>query len=84
MYCPVCGNKLEIHDLPPPPEIDWTKAVSDEEIEKYHTAQADHPQRKECTCSNGCFGKDYPLYFHHPLGSIDSAPGDSWSLSWVK
>lgn len=84
MYCPICGNELEIHDIPPVPELDWTKDVSDEELEEYHTAVADHPQRKECTCSKCCLDLSCPLYYHHPLGGIDSAPGDSWSLSWVK
>lgn len=32
---------------------------------------------------NAC-GDDFPLYLHHPLRGIDSAPGDSWSISWVK
>lgn len=43
-------------------------------------------EREEYACSNSkcCFDKDSPLYFHHPFGGMDSAPGDSWSLSWVK
>jgi hypothetical protein len=82
MYCPLCGSELEIHDLPPRPEIDWE--LEGEELEKQIELNANYPERKECTCPKGCFGKDYPLYFHHPLGGIDTAPGDSWSLSWVK
>ena len=82
MYCQLCGDKLEIHDLPPRPKIDWE--LEGDELEKSIEANANYPERLECTCSNGCFGKDYPLYYHHPLGGIDTAPGDSWSLSWVK
>jgi len=35
---------------------------------------------------DGCkgFGDDYPLVMHHPLGGYRSAPGDSWSLTWLK
>jgi hypothetical protein len=35
-------------------------------------------------CSCGSFGEDYPLIMHHPYGGLDSQPGDSWSLTWVK
>lgn len=83
MHCPMCGNKLEIHDYPKLEEIDWAEAT-DDEMAQFFEKQDNWPKRKECTCSNGCFGKDYPLYFHHPYRGPDSAPGDSWSLSWVK
>lgn len=43
-------------------------------------------ERCECTCPKGCFSKEegFPLIFHHPYNGVDSAPGDSWSLSWIK
>lgn len=85
MYCPMCGNKLEIYDVKKPEvEIDWNLKGSalDEAIKR--SVEIENIKRMECTCSNGCFGIDYPLYFHHPFHGINSAPGDSWSLSWVK
>jgi len=43
-------------------------------------------ERCKCTCPKGCFSKEdgFPLIFHHPYNGVDSAPGDSWSLSWIK
>jgi hypothetical protein len=40
----------------------------------------------KCTCPKGCFSKEdgFPLILHHPFNGINSAPGDSWSLSWIK
>lgn len=83
MFCPLCGSKLEI--VPPPeiPDIDWL--LEGDELDKSiaaHWEVAD-VRRSECICPKGCFQKDFPLYYHHP-NSIDTAPGDSWSLSWVK
>jgi hypothetical protein len=37
----------------------------------------------KCTNCNS-FGDDYPLILHAALGDLQSSPGDSWSLSWVK
>lgn len=44
-------------------------------------------KREEYKCTKEkypCFREDYPLYFHHPFKGIDSKPGDSWSLSYIK
>ena len=40
----------------------------------------------ECTCPKGCFDakNGTGLTYHHPIYGIKAAPGDSWSLSWVK
>lgn len=43
---------------------------------------SDHSEWYKCVnCKS--FGDDYPLTCHHP-NDIRSAPGDSWSLSWIK
>ena len=84
MHCPICGSELEIHDLPEPPEIDWSLDEESLDILIEASNKIAIIERKECTCPKGCFQKDFPLYFHHPFGGIDSRPGDSWSLSWVK
>lgn len=83
MHCPLCGSTLEITPPPEPPEIDWS--LSGAKLDKANDAywRAIECRRSECTCPKGCFQKDFPLYYHHP-NSIDAAPGDSWSLSWVK
>ena len=31
-----------------------------------------------------CFREDYPLYYHQAWQGIDSKPGDSWSLTFLK
>ena len=31
-----------------------------------------------------CFGDGFPIVKHHPLRGYKSAPGDSWSLTWLK
>lgn len=83
MYCPYCGNKLVLIEQSPPPEVDWY--LMDEALAKSIAANAVKPLlREEYACSKGCFTADCPLYFHHPFRGIDSAPGDSWSLSWVE
>jgi hypothetical protein len=39
-----------------------------------------------CTCPKGCWQAENGtgLTFHHPIYGIKAAPGDSWSLSWIK
>jgi len=72
MYCPYCGHKLTLK----------TKEV----CEKYEYPFDSTLHREEYICEEGCkmFGIDCPLYLHQPFQGIYSAPGDSWSLSWIK
>tara|TARA_Y100000034_G_scaffold50990_1_gene62730 strand:+ start:44 stop:280 length:237 start_codon:yes stop_codon:yes gene_type:complete len=78
----MCGTEMDLHGPPEPPEIDWD--LEGDELARAIKLNEDSPVRSTCTCPEGCFQEDFPLYFHHPMGGIDSAPGDSWSLSWVK
>jgi hypothetical protein len=75
---------MEIHDPPPVPEIDWNLEGEELDHAIYLAQEAEKIKRYECTCPKGCFQEDFPLYYHQPFQGIDSAPGDSWSLSWVK
>lgn len=84
MYCPLCGTQLVLSERPEPPEIDWELPPKDLEKRMRAAQEMEKIQREEFWCPKGCFGKDFPLYYHNPFGGIDSAPGDSWSLSWVK
>jgi hypothetical protein len=77
MYCPLCGTKLNLQEKKPP-EIDFNLPPKDRQ------RQRQIKDNEEFWCPKGCFAKDFPLLYHHPFGGIDSAPGDSWSLSWVK
>jgi hypothetical protein len=85
MYCPRCGSELKEIKRTPPREIDWYEDKGEEldNLIELHAA-FDMVEREEYECTKGCFQKDFPLYFHHPFRGIDSRPGDSWSLSWVK
>lgn len=87
MFCPRCGGKLQQLERKVFPYNDEWWDLDGKEQEKYLEAQSDYEscQREEYEClGNKCFQIDFPLYFHHPIKGIDSAPGDSWSLSWVK
>lgn len=85
MYCPSCGKKLIKNEMPEAPEIDWMEQDSDKLNKQIEASQkVEDIEREEYSCEGGCFQKDFPLYYHHPFGGIDSRPGDSWSLSWVK
>ena len=46
----------------------------------------DHQSAIELSCTGECFsGEDgFPLVYHHPIRGMDKAPGDSWSLTWLK
>jgi len=85
LCCPLCGIKLTLLERTPPPEIDWgsddTQTIKRQETWWKHFEKC---KRDEYACPNGHFEKDFPLYHHQPFQGIDSAPGDSWSLSWVK
>lgn len=85
MYCPRCGKKLKLLPKQDCPEVDW-ESMDDDLISRQLQIQADFEeiQRDEYECTGGCFQKDFPLYHHQPFQGINSAPGDSWSLSWVK
>ena len=83
MHCPLCGEVLELVPRDPCPDIDWGDPGYEEQMKA--AQEWEKCQRKEYKCPvNECFMEDFPLYMHHPFGGIDSRPGDSWSLSWVK
>lgn len=84
MHCPLCGSKLEIVKRKKPPEVDWS-LEGDALDRQMNAAQAyENSKREEYICLKGCFQEGFPLYFHNPFNGIDSQPGDSWSLSYVK
>jgi hypothetical protein len=83
MHCPLCGTKMNIHEPPKPPEIDW--GLDGKELDRaIKIAQnMEECKRYTCTCPKGCFMEDFPLYYHYPT-NLKGAPMDSWSLSWIK
>ena len=88
MYCPMCGNKMEL--CPPHdnvgPEVDWGED-DQEELKRQIKAQEEFKPilRDEYHCPvEKCFGVDYPLYHHQAWQGFDSRPGDNWSLTWLK
>ncbi len=82
MYCPQCGKPLE--EVPGHTEDDVRndRGFLDEETGTLHE-RTDESIWLWCP-RNGCFGKDFPLRYHHPFKGWSSQPGDSWSLSWIK
>lgn len=87
MYCPYCAGVLELIPRKPFEYIDnWydlPEFIQDEYLQRQIDYERTKREEYKCT-GKGCFREDYPLYFHHPFQGIESAPGDSWSLSWVK
>ena len=78
MFCPMCGAEL-ILVIRKENEIDF------DESEWYtkNDFNTDESEWYKCNRCN-CFGDDFPLVLHHPLGGMESRPGDSWSLTWLK
>lgn len=80
MYCPLCGKELtEVERKDLTEDWEW----DDPRWDNYESPQQDNSIWYKCTHCNS-FGDGYPLQMHHPLRGINSRPGDSWSLSWVK
>jgi hypothetical protein len=72
-HCIRCGSHLK--------EIDKNDLA--------HGEVAFHEMRKHRAlwyqCSNEkCFHNNAPLILHHPLGGYTAAPGESYSISWVR
>lgn len=82
MRCPRCGEPLEKVDRDiAPVDID-TLSLSDALDEVCSVKdQSEHWQ-----CNNEACDLCPPCYFnvHHPFRGPNSAPGDSWSISWIK
>jgi len=87
MHCPLCGGKLtevQKKDL----EQEMIDKLMDEDAPMDDPRWSDLPEKDDsiwwkCTHCNS-FGDDYPLQEHHPLRGMNSRPGDSWSLTWLK
>jgi hypothetical protein len=80
MHCPLCGGQLTKVERKDPTE-GWD--YDDPRWKTYQESEPDNSIWWKCThCKS--FGDDYPLQQHHPLRGINSKPGDSWSLSWIK
>ena len=75
MRCPRCGEPLSevVRDSRPPDILPDDCLIQDDKSEHW-----------ECL-SEACDLRT-PCYFvvHHPFRGIASAPGDSWSISWIK
>jgi hypothetical protein len=82
MYCPICGKEL-IMVVRKNPEDEYDFCDENFDWNTYKPTKQDDSDWYKC---NGCkcFGDDYPLICHHPLRGMESRPGDSWSLSWLK
>lgn len=72
--------------LPKPqaPEVNWSGPGEAIQTQLDNLAAFEPQKRDEYECPTGCWQEDFPLYHHHPFNGINSAPGDSWSLTWLK
>jgi len=83
MLCPFCGNKLKEEPRIEIPEIDWSEATK-EEIDEWDKQKDEEDLSVKLVCTNTGLCKDFVFFKHSPFGGINSAPGDSWSLTWLK
>lgn len=90
MFCPGCGEELQY--------INREKELAEREMEildaqdKWYLSDCStpFPEMKldlsvhlEC-CNSKCYLGGTVLIQHHPFKGIESRPGGSWSLSWIK
>jgi hypothetical protein len=80
----MCGNKLVLIDRLGG-DVDWGEYpfLPQKEQDRIDRVMNNDSYWVKCSSCH-CFGDDFPLVIHHPLRGLESAPGDSWSLSWVK
>lgn len=87
MYCPMCGKPLRlvrrvtIDELNDAAMDEW--ASRNYEGEPKDVSSSDLSEHWSCS-NKTCVSP--PCYFnvHHPFKGYKSAPGDSWSISWIK
>jgi len=87
MYCPLCGSKMEEiagHTEKESRGNSFDDYYLEQDGETTIIEKVDYSIHWRCTGPNKCFGARYPLRQHHPFKGWESAPGDSWSLSWIK
>lgn len=90
MYCPICGSVLEIRNSVLEERRNFlrdqfgTRDFTDKEYEEMDGIDPFYGEAKLCFCPKGHFGEGFPLIYHHPIKGLKSAPGDSFSLSWVE
>lgn len=85
MFCPMCGSELIEIPKRKLKTVDWN--LPSDEIDEIclDNRQILNKKRREFLCTEqSCGFKNFPLWYHHPYNGLNSEPGDSWSLSWVK
>ena len=86
MHCPGCGCLLrEIQNK----DAERYKRQYQSWIDKFCKGEEpiDGSEAEHWVCTNQTCHfsyEDSPLVVHHPYGGPKTAPGDSWSISWVK
>ena len=92
-HCPLCGAKLIEFEHPGIDSgsdyFDKTEELENDPIKLKEYEDQQYRLRKDrsvwCKCDNcKSFGESFPLVLHHPLRGMDSEPGDSWSITWLK
>ena len=86
-HCPLCGFELTEVERPDPDDCE----VECRECEKDGKCDIHYDESVWYKCENcNSFGDDYALVCHHPVHCgfgkdlMQSRPGDSWSLTWLK
>ena len=84
MFCPMCGVKL-IEITKPNDKNDDNEYDSKDYLKVELDTYSESNNAIEYKCDGcKCFGDGFPIVKHHPLRGYKSAPGDSWSLTWLK
>ncbi len=92
MHCPLCGSvlvEIDRHEGKENPYDKYDPDLDGEELEHWHKLCDEwdnYGDKSVWFKCDGCklFQPGFPLTFHHPIYGIKAAPGDSWSLSWIK
>ena len=82
-HCPKCGSLLQKHERDPQAELSRAEDRWADGGYEGDAPEGDFSESWLCI-EDGCVVGGTRFTIHHPFRGLDSAPGESWSMSWVK